>query len=169
LLGRIHGEASIYILPLLNLGCTIHADVVHKMLTMSISLAIYFSTVGLTGCTTIKTKDDLSDQEIGALEESQSRINVYRERMQGLNKSHEEKSIDGHEYTASRRTLRILIEKESNFQGAIIQKDSALSVKAQHLADDIWEVGRRTPNFMAHLAVAFLLAVAKSGKTISVR
>ncbi len=124
--------------------------------------------MSLTGCASIKTKDEMSDWEIAALEESQSRVTLYRDRVQALKISRENRSIPSQEYAKAVPLLQKLIRSELDLQGAIIRKETGLSTHAKNLLYDIQGAAQHAPEFLGGIAIGCLVQLAKSGVTISV-
>jgi len=134
---------------------------------VTIVVAIGVASV-FTGCATVKTKDELSDTQIAALEESQGRVIVYRQRLGSLEKERAANVISGREYAKRIGDLRTLTRLEVDFQRAIVTKDGKISVIAQDLQYHIGKGAEAAPEFLGRLAVGCLLAFAERGGTISV-
>lgn len=121
----------------------------------------------LGGCATVKTKDEMSGQEIRALDESQGRINTYRERLRSLEKDRAANALGQEEFAKTSEGLNGLIEKEIALQKAIIRKDPGLAAKAQNLLGDIGKIALFSVVAVGALAMETLKSLAEAGATFS--
>jgi hypothetical protein len=116
-------------------------------------------TLGVTGCATVKTYEEFSEREIAALEESQTRVNAYRQRLK-------EAASSGRP-TKETGELNTLIEKELAFQGAIIRKDSKIGGFAKDLLHYSVQVAKATPLIIAGAGMVVLEGLAEGHTTVS--
>lgn len=121
----------------------------------------------LGGCATVKTKDEMSGREIRALDESQGRINTYRERLRSLEKDRATNALGQEEFTKASEELNDLVEKEITLQKSIIRKDPGLAAKAQNLLGDIGKAALYGVVAVGALAMETLKGLAEAGATFS--
>lgn len=107
------------------------------------------------GCATVKTKDEMTAQEIAALEESQQRVESYRQTLRTTSDRE------------TRRQLRALLGKELDLQDAIIRKDPQLKAKAAALRDGIHETAKFSAALALFLGMAVLQSLAENNTTIT--
>ena len=148
--------------------CTIFRVVNRWTLSLLFLPAFWATVASSTGCATVKTKDEMSAIRIAALEESQSRVEVHRQRIRSLQDDYDNNRIDAVQFNEARHALQMLVRKEIDVQGAIIRKDTKPAAKAQDVMDGVWRLAQYTPGVVLVVAAEYLKALCDSGKTVSV-
>ncbi|MCE0523521.1 MAG: hypothetical protein LV480_11495 [Methylacidiphilales bacterium] len=135
-------------------------------------LAAYFGVVfafwmivSFSGCSSIKSYDDLSAVQVGALQESNERLDAFDKQLMELDDKLAKGKIHVAEYKKRADELTSLIAEESQFQNAILIKDPKIKVMAQHLLDNIQKAIEETPVIAETIALVALRSLA--GATIT--
>jgi hypothetical protein len=119
------------------------------VISLWLVVALACGSVGATGCATVKTRDDLSPDEVAALEESQTRVNSYRHCIRLLKVDSPSQTPDRAKEQEVILRLQRLVHEEIDLQEAIIRKDPALHIKASALLEDIKKTTKTTGDVFA--------------------
>jgi hypothetical protein len=133
----------------------------------SVAHLIFIFWVGASvhGRGAIKTYDDLSAVQINALQESNTRLDVFDQRLRQLDTELARGKIHSGFYKQRAAELTSLIAEESEFQNAILVQDSKIKVLVQKLSNGIQKMLVATPEFLGVIAMGALKAL--SGATIT--